>query len=81
MFALENRKRDRKEEECHVQDSEFMNLTDRENREFRVSKNPRIFSKMLNLNSTPSKMDNCYLTPGAGLAPNSQSISAHRDKE
>jgi hypothetical protein len=43
MFAWENRKKDQKEDGSHVQDSELMNLTDRENREFRVSASKAIF--------------------------------------
>jgi hypothetical protein len=45
MFAWENRQRDKKGPGCHVQDSEFMNLTDRENREFRVSKQSSLLLK------------------------------------
>jgi cbb3-type cytochrome oxidase subunit 3 len=38
MFAFENRKRDKKRENNNAQESEFMNLTDRENRGFQVSR-------------------------------------------
>jgi hypothetical protein len=51
-YAWENRKRDKKGEQHHVQDSEFMNLTDGENMEFRVSERFQNFhEKVLSLNS------------------------------